>query len=496
MGDWLSLTRAARLVGVTRAELQKKMREGELVAHDGMVGVANLLHCYPQAQLEETAESVRVASIKERAFGKRVFERALPDAEVLAERVTELSRRAAASEAQLRHLNTVLGGMWDSIRQAETGEKHEAADWTALRIWLEEAVAQAMEPGFMNPLCIKQGVLSVLAAQVTLLPSRQEFIVEGQATLLEAALRAGVALHYGCSGGNCGQCKGRVVSGQVKQTRHHDFPLTEAEKAAGVVLMCSHTAVSDIVIEAAVSDGVQDIPFQQIVATLKDKTPLGDEVMLLHVQTPRSQRLRFLAGQRVQLQVGQAYTAVLPIASCPCDDRNLLFHVHRQPGNLFSDYVFDRLRKGEVVQVEGPQGEFILHEKSARPLYFIALDCGFAPIKSLVEHALSLEVAEIHLDWVGSTPTHLYQPNVGRAWADALDGFHYAEHVADMDLRTLPDWRAEKWQQLLAQWFGARDGLLQGDVYLAGPAAAVALAEQYFMARGLSQARIFVEAVA
>lgn len=70
-----------------------------------------------------------------------------------------------------------------------------------------------MEPGFSNLLAIKDNMLRVMTAQVTLLPSRQDFLLEGQDTLLEAAMRAGIPFNYGCNGGNCGLCKARVISG-------------------------------------------------------------------------------------------------------------------------------------------------------------------------------------------------------------------------------------------------------------------------------------------
>jgi len=240
---------------------------------------------------------------------------------------------------------------------------------------------------------------------------------------------------------------------------------------------------------------VQDIPFQQISASLKAKASLNNEVVLLHLQTPRSQRLRFLAGQGVVLKVGGAYTAELPIASCPCDDRNLLFHVHRWPGNLFSDYVFDKLKHNETVEIEGPQGEFILHEQSGRPLFFMAFDGGFAPIKSLIEHAMSLEVESIHLYWIGSTRDHIYLPNVGRAWDDALDTFRYTEHVADFDLRVMNAKRETQLREYLASISNEQDELMQGDIYLAGPEEAVAAAERFFLALGLPKSRVFVETV-
>ncbi|MBI4808984.1 MAG: 2Fe-2S iron-sulfur cluster binding domain-containing protein [Nitrosomonadales bacterium] len=496
MSDVLSLTRAARLIGVTRAELQKKIQRGEMASHDGMVTVGALLACYPDAQLEDTAETRRIALIKERAFGKRVFERALPEPEVLAARITELSTTLANSQAQVKQFNVLLGKLWDKLGeigpQLDTSSRKTMED---LKIWVKQEVETAMEPGFINPLAIKDAVLRIMTAQVTVLPSKHDFLVEGHDTLLEAAMRSGIPLNYGCSGGNCGLCKARVLSGEVKKTRQHDFIISEAEKQRGYILLCSNTAVSDVVIEAPVAGSVQDIPFQQIDAHVKTTGHINDDMILLHLQTPRTQRLRFLAGQSVTLRVGQSYSMELPIASCPCDDRNVLFHIPRQPGNLFADYVFDHLKHNDTVEMEGPHGEFILSEKSPRPLYFFAFDSGFAPIKSLIEHALSLNAETIHLHWFGSNPQSIYLPNIAHAWRDALDNFHYEEHVAGFDLRTVSGKREETLLKQLGAIASADAELLQSDIYIAGPEDAVNVADRFFLGRGLPKTRVAVASV-
>ena len=496
VSEMLSLTRAARLIGVARTELQRKIQHGELVSHDGMVTVENLLACYPDAQLEDTAESRRVAQIKERAFGKRVLERVLPDAEVLAARITELGKTLATSQRQVKQFNALLDKLWDKLAEAESRLEAESRPaMEDLKTWIRKEVELAMEPGAVNPMAIKDAVLSIVTAQVTVLPSKHDFLVEGHDSLLEAAMRAGIPLNYGCSGGNCGLCKARVVSGEIKKTRHHDFVISESEKSQGYILLCSNTAVSDVVIEAEVAGSVQDIPFQQIDARVKTMGHINEDMLLLHLQTPRTQRLRFLAGQSVTLRVGQSFSAELPVASCPCDDRNVLFHISRQSGNLFSDYVFDHLNQNDVVEMEGPQGEFILHEKSTRPLYFFAFDSGFAPIKSLIEHALSLEAETICLHWFGSGQKNIYLPNIAHAWRDALDNFHYEEHVAGFDLRSVNDKRAKTLFDQLEKINLHDEGLLQGDIYIAGPEAAVGAAEQYFLDKGLPKTRISVACV-
>ncbi len=487
----LSLVRAARLVGVSRSALQKKIQSGELESFDGMVDSDSLLRCYPDAELENTAELMRVTQIRERAFGKRVFERALPDIEVLAARATELGKTLARSQAQLDKLHALLVKIDTKLRELGAQQISGASgDWDALRTWIRNEADAAMEPGFNNPLAVRDRLLSIMSAHVTVLPRHQEFLVEGQDTLLDAAIRAGIPLNYGCSGGNCGLCKARLVSGRVMKTRHHDYVIPEAEKEKGYILLCSNTAVSDAVIEATAADSVQDIPFQHITAKVKALAPLTEDYMLLHLETPRSQRLRFLAGQGVTLRVSNAYSAEFPIASCPCDDRNLLFHVRRLPGNHFADFVFGHLRRNDLVEMEGPTGEFILHQGAPRKLFFFAFDDGFAPVKSLIEHALSIDAENIQLCWFGSSPSALYLPNVPQAWADALDNFGYEQHVAGFDLRALTDRRRETLAGWLRDIARRNPDLVEGNLYISGPEDAARAAQAFFLDLGLPAARV------
>ena len=82
----------------------------------------------------------------------------------------------------------------------------------------------------------------------TVLPGNQDFFIDGPDSVLEGALRAGVPLNYGCSGGNCGLCKAKLISGEIKKTRFHDYVRSEADKRDNMFLMCSNTAVTDLVI--------------------------------------------------------------------------------------------------------------------------------------------------------------------------------------------------------------------------------------------------------
>ncbi|GAB4174999.1 MAG: hypothetical protein Fur0039_17250 [Rhodocyclaceae bacterium] len=429
MSQLIHLVRAARLVGVTRAALQKKVQAGELAAFDGMIATEELLRVFPEARLDVDGAFERVTEIKERAFGKRVRERTLPSQELLAERLFEHARELADTRAHLQNYHRLVVDLGSRIRaMAEQGDEALRPAMRELAEVLDRGLAAILgEGGSPDAIQIMDEMLSVVSAHVVLRPSGHEYFVQGADTILEGALKAGLALNYGCSSGTCGLCKLRVASGQVRRTRPHDYVLSEAEKQAGYTLACSYAPVSDLVLEALEAGGPQDIPEQNISARVRAIERASPDLVLLHLQTPRSNRLRFFAGQSVVLGFHPAGSAEFPIASCPCDDRNLHFHIPRDPDSSFAEHVFAGvLGRGDTVSVWGPTGDFVLREESARRIAFVACDTGFAPVKSLVEHALALENAErIGLYRLATRADGHYLGNLCRAWCEALDEFLY-----------------------------------------------------------------------
>ena len=52
--------------------------------------------------------------------------------------------------------------------------------------------------------------------QVSIEPSQHSFQAESEETILDAALRQGLCLPYGCRDGVCGSCRGKVLNGLVE----------------------------------------------------------------------------------------------------------------------------------------------------------------------------------------------------------------------------------------------------------------------------------------
>jgi CDP-4-dehydro-6-deoxyglucose reductase len=298
--------------------------------------------------------------------------------------------------------------------------------------------------------------------RIRLQPSGHEFDLEGRESILEAALRAGVHLDHRCAAGNCGQCMARLVSGAISPVRHNDYRFSAEQKTQGCFLACSNTAANDIVIEAAEAASAADVPLQTLRATVKRSRRVTARFSLLRLQTPRTQLLRFLAGQRVRLVLTDTGSREFHVASCPCDGRNLdLLVPHDETGDPVAA-ALTRLSPGTTLALEGPRGDFVLDEESRRPHVFIALDAGLGPILSLVEQAIAVgRAGRIDLFRVDDCERGSYLDNLCRSWRDGLDNFDF--HCLDETLACM----------VIAQRLAAAGCLRGAEVYLAGPASRV-----------------------
>lgn len=335
-----------------------------------------------------------------------------------------------------------------------------------------------------------------MTAWVELSPSGRRFPVEKGETILEAALRSGLSLNYSCNNGSCGECRARVLSGDPGEILPHDYVLRESEKSQGVILLCSTRAASDLVIEATEA-GIQDIPRQHITATVYRIEQPIDNVRVLYLRTPRSSTLRFLAGQHATISPPDVPPRNKSIASCPCNGMFLQFHIRQAPDDPFARFVFAELKNRQKIEVDGPFGGFTLDEASSRPLIFLAYETGFAPIKSLIEHAIALELGQpMHLYWTVNRIGDHYMANQCRAWRDALDDFQFhplhAQDLAPVESPGVPVAQRD-FAATAARVVAEHRDLSGFDVYASGPEPAFTLARERLLAHGLPADRLFID---
>jgi CDP-4-dehydro-6-deoxyglucose reductase len=268
--------------------------------------------------------------------------------------------------------------------------------------------------------------------RITIEPSGHQFEVEPGNTILRAALAAGIHLPYGCRNGACGACKGRIVSGQVDRGLYSEGALSEADLNAGYALFCCARPLSDLVIEAREMAAVRDIPVRTLPCRVQKMALLAPDVMLLQLKLPASERLQYLAGQYIDILLKDGRRRSFSIANAPEADECLELHVRRVPGGHFTTHVFEAMRERDILRIEGPHGDFHLREESAKPVVLLAGGTGFAPIKSLVEHALRQASARpMILYWGARDRAGLYLNALAEGWAATCAHFGYVPVLSE-----------------------------------------------------------------
>ncbi|MBI5437073.1 MAG: 2Fe-2S iron-sulfur cluster binding domain-containing protein [Nitrosomonadales bacterium] len=155
--------------------------------------------------------------------------------------------------------------------------------------------------------------------ETTLKPGNHSFPVEADETILEAGLKHGYALPYGCRDGVCSSCKGRVLQGSVDYGKFQGSALSEAERGAGMALLCCAKPGSDLVIECRELDAAKGIPLKTMPCRVHKMEKLADDVMLLYLKLPANKRLQFLAGQYINILLKEDKPRSFSLGNAPHD---------------------------------------------------------------------------------------------------------------------------------------------------------------------------------
>jgi CDP-4-dehydro-6-deoxyglucose reductase len=324
---------------------------------------------------------------------------------------------------------------------------------------------------------------------VTLQTSGKRFRVETGETVLEAARRAGLALPYSCLAGVCGSCKATLIEGDCVYPRNPPSALNAAEQMRHQILLCQAVPASNLVIAAREVASVADIPRRVLTLKLVDKALLGNDVAKLSLLTARGERLRRLPGQYLDVLLPDGKRRAFSIANAPHDDDTIELHVRRITGGGFTTTVFDELKPGALLRVEGPLGTFVPREDSERPMLLMAGGTGFAPIKALVEHFLHLGTRRaMTLYWGARVPSDLYLRGLPERWARDVASFRFVPVISDAE--HAGGLRAGLVHEALLE---DHADLADFDLYMSGPPTMIDAGRRAFVDAGLPEERLYYD---
>src|SRR5210317_249469 len=118
-----------------------------------------------------------------------------------------------------------------------------------------------------------------MAYQVTVQPSGHTFSVESSESVLDAALRQGIILPYGCRNGACGSCMGTVTAGSVDYPKGPPAALTATDTAQQQALFCQARPASDLNIQIREVDATRDIEVRTLPCRVNKLEHLAHDVI-------------------------------------------------------------------------------------------------------------------------------------------------------------------------------------------------------------------------
>ncbi|HCN89669.1 MAG TPA: flavin oxidoreductase [Oxalobacteraceae bacterium] len=257
--------------------------------------------------------------------------------------------------------------------------------------------------------------------------------VEGM-TILDAAKNAGYELPYSCRSGICGSCKGKLLSGSADMPGSSET-LSREERDAGYTLFCQARPISDIEIGPRSITKLDPNAHKTVDAKVYRVTRVTDDVSLVQLRFPAGTRVKFKAGQYLQVLMQDGARRSYSMANPPHQSDGVQLHIRHVPGGRFTGYLESGIAPGDVVRLELPFGDFWLRETSDRPLIFVASGTGFAPIKSILEDMFKRGKPSmpIRLYWGGRKSKDIYLADLPAKWEQQYLNFTFIPVLSEED---------------------------------------------------------------
>lgn len=215
----------------------------------------------------------------------------------------------------------------------------------------------------------------------------KEFRAHAKETILSASLRNLVPYPYSCQNGRCGQCKSRLISGEVEHLPHNKFTLNEKEKSEGLILACKAVPKTDVTVNWLFNQPtLLPITTKQTRVLVKER--LTHDTWRLVLIAQDSNVFNFLPGQYALLRFQNSISRNYSMANQPKSNK-LEFFIREAPNGAATTFISQSLKVGDLVEAQGPFGEMYLRKEHTGPILLVGGGSGIAPIKSILDHALT-----------------------------------------------------------------------------------------------------------
>ncbi len=317
------------------------------------------------------------------------------------------------------------------------------------------------------------------------------FTVDTSETLLDGALRQGSAFNYSCRSGSCGSCQAVLLSGEVDPGEFSTKALSDTARAAGGILLCQARAQSDLVIEATELPPGVALPIRTLPCRVIELEKACHDVMVLHLKLPQNQAFDYLPGQYIDILLRDGRRRSFSIANAVGAGGNLELHVRHVPGGHFTRQVFETMKARELLRFQGPFGTFFLREEPKMPAILVAGGTGLAPIKAMLDAALSQNTSRsFHLFWGVRSRADLYFDEQIKIWEQDHANLDFTPVLSEPKEADRWDGKTGWVHEAVLQRFPDLTGV---EMYASGPPPMIEALKIPFAKNGLAPERLFFD---
>jgi CDP-4-dehydro-6-deoxyglucose reductase len=325
--------------------------------------------------------------------------------------------------------------------------------------------------------------------EVRITPHGKTLRVHAEQTVLDAALGAGLNLPHSCKSGHCSSCRARLLVGKIAYPNGTPLGLTAEEARSGEVLLCQARPLADLIVEARLVSAVDNVEIKTLPCRIARLERLAPDVMQVLLRLPSVEALRFQPGQYLDVLLEGGARRSFSIASPPHDAGLIELHARHVPGGGFTEQLFNSLKVGSLLRIEGPIGQFV-YRTGTRPLLLIAGGTGFAPAKSILRHVLEQRIERpVHFFWGARTPRDLYEEARVLEWARKFPRFSFTAVLSEAGAADEARERGYVHEAVLAR----HPDLALFDIYAAGPPAMIEAIRATFPGAGARAKRLFFD---
>ncbi len=225
-------------------------------------------------------------------------------------------------------------------------------------------------------------------ARITLANSDAAFDVAEGDTVLRAALRAGLGFPYECNVGSCGNCRFELQEGEVAHLRADPPAWGERDRARKRWLGCQAAPAGDCRIKVGLAEKYVPLVRPRISgALLTERHDVTHDIVEFRFRLDAPHP--FLPGQYALIDA-PGVTGARAYSMCNVADAGTAewhFQIKRVPGGAATGALFDRLRTGDRVTLDGPYGMAWLREEAPRDVLCLAGGSGLSPMVSIARAA-------------------------------------------------------------------------------------------------------------